>query len=273
MRISEILFNPQTGGSDFVELYNAGSVAVSLGDLYLGRWKTDHVDKLYALKADHTVGAGEYVVLTTDAADLVSRYAVEYAARIVEVSAMPAYGSSQGVVLLCLADSSVVERLDYDVSMHCPLIADAAGVSLERRSFERPSHDRGNWYSAASTAGFATPTYANSQSMEMLFLEHDFSLSSDILSPDADGYQDLLDIGYTLQRPDLMANISFADARGRVVRHLLRNGSLGTHGVLTWDGTDNSGAVCRRGNYVLLIEVYSPRSERQIVKRKVTLIP
>lgn len=271
VRISEVLFNPRGDGADYVELYNAGSEPVSLATLRLARWKNDRIDRLYLLDSNYHVAVGEYVVLTVDAADVAARYDVRYMSRLIEVDAMPPLNNASGTVLVVTSDSVVIDRLDYDEEMHNPLLRDVDGVALERRSMERPSSERSNWTSAASTAGYGTPTYQNSQSREVLFLEDQFSVSADIVSPDGDGYQDLMDVTYQLRRDDLMASATIMDAQGRHVRYLLRNASLGTQGVVTWNGTDDNGARCRRGNYILMIETYNATNQRQVLKRSIVV--
>lgn len=272
MKISEILFNPFVGGADYVELYNAGNQSVRLDDLRLARWKDGHIDRLFSLSNTVIAEPGTYIVVTTDAADVQSRYKVNYPERLLEVASMPAYNDASGTVLLCAVDSVVIERFDYDEKMHSSLLHKKEGVALERRSFTRPANEASNWSSAASTAGYGTPTYRNSQSQEALFLENEFAVSADIISPDGDGYQDLLDLTWQLSRSDLSANITIFDAQGRVVRHLLRGESLGSNGLLTWDGTSDEGSRCRRGNYVLLVETYDAAGRQQILKRTITLI-
>lgn len=272
IRISEVLFNPKSDGSDYVELYNSGSQIVSLSDIRLARWKDSHIDKLFFLDSAYRVGVGEYVVITTDAADIASRYTVRFPSRVVEVPSMPVYNNASGTVIVTTADSVVIDRFDYSESMHSPLLRNADGVALERRSFSQPTATATNWYSAASTVGYGTPTYQNSQSQEVLFLEDEITISADIVSPDGDGYQDVLDIAYQLRQPDLSGSITILDAQGRTVRHLLRNAILGTQGVDAWDGTDDSGNRCRRGNYVLLVELYGAKNERQVMKRVITVI-
>ncbi|MBR1792450.1 MAG: lamin tail domain-containing protein [Bacteroidales bacterium] len=272
VRISEILFNPIDDGADYLELYNSGVRPVSLGDIRVARWRGNEIDRLYSLETPYILAPKQYVVITTNAADIQSRYKVQYPNRVVEVPALPAYNNASGTVLLCTVDTVLIDRLDYTENMHSPLLRSKEGVALERRSFDRPTQETSNWYSAASTVGYGTPTYRNSQSQEVLFLEDAFSVSADLISPDGDGYQDLLDLTWQLSRSDLYANITLFDAQGRVARHLLRNGSLGTEGVLTWDGLSDDGIRCRRGNYVLWVETYDVSGRQQTLKRTITLI-
>ena len=255
LKISELLFNPATGGADWLELYNPADTAVSLADVRLVRWVGDSLGRFY--KIDSTVVAPhDYVVITTDAAFVRTAYTVRYPHKVVEISSMPSYN---------------VDRFDYTAAMHSALLRDKEGVSLERRSFELATNNPNNWYSASSTSGYGTPTYANSQSTEFLFRDDEFTLSADIFSPDGDGYEDQLDITYTLSDNTLAANITVFDQTGRAVRHLCRGQLLGAQGVVTWDGLNDSRTRCLPGNYIIAIEAYNTVGRVQTVKRVVAL--
>ena len=57
----------------------------------------------------------------------------------------------------------VVDEVKYKDDWHFQLIDNAEGVALERIDPGKPGQDPDNWHSAASTAGYGTPTYKNSQ--------------------------------------------------------------------------------------------------------------
>ncbi len=272
IKISELLFNPPTGGADYVELYNDSDTPVPLGTVRLAQWRGDSIAKLYELDSTYTIAAKDYCVVTTDAQFVKDSYDVHFPAKIVQVKSMPTYANTSGTVIVCMADSTIVDRLDYTSSMHSRLLKDAKGVALERRSFESATQEAGNWFSAASTAGYGTPTYANSQSREFLFEENNFAFEPDVFSPDNDGYNDLLNITYNLATEDLSANVYITDRNGRIVRHLLRGGTLGSHGIVVWDGTDDDGQRCRQGRYALTIEAFDTSGKRQTIRSTVTLV-
>ena len=134
------------------------------------------------------------------------------------------------------ADGVIVDRFDYLPSMHSRLLRNKAGVSLERRSFARPANAAGNWFSASSVCGYGTPGYENSQSMETLAEERGFVFSSNVVSPDGDDYQDVLEIDYEVEDGELMGSVEVFDAQGVRVRALIDGFLLGTHGTIIWDG-------------------------------------
>ena len=270
--ISEILFNPPPGGSDYVEIYNNTSHAVNIRGLCLARMKDSTVDNLFSIADSGVLSPHDYLVVTTDAAFVSGNYTVRYSAKLFEVKSMPSYNDASGCVVVCTADSVILDRFDYDEEMHSRLLRDHEGVALERRSFQAATQNASNWYSAATTSGYGTPTYANSQSHEFLFLDGDFVVSTPIFSPDDDGYNDLLDITYSLYHCDLSANVTIFDASGHLVRHLIRGALVGCSGDITWDGADDDGRPMPRGKYVAYIEAFNDSGVHQIWRRTVSLV-
>ncbi len=268
--VNELLFNPVPGGADWVELYNNSDSPANLADVRLVRWVGDSLGRFYTLDSA-VVAPHDYVVLTTDAAAVAANHRVQWPSKVLQVAAMPAYNDASGTVIVALADSTIIDRLDYTAAMHSPLLRDPEGVSLERRSPNRPTQEASNWFSASSTSGYGTPGYVNSQSTEFLFVENSFTLEPEIFSPDGDGYNDQLDITYQLDAADLAANITIYDAVGRRVRLLARGALLGSHGVLTWNGLDDKGLRCRPGNYVVIVEAYNTEGRTQVLRRVVAL--
>lgn len=268
--ISELLFQPASGEAEYVELYNPTATAVQLDGYHIVRVLHDTLATHYALPP-HSVAPHEYVVLTTDAASVGACFHVEYPQRVVECR-LPTYPNSGGSVVLCTADSQLVERFDYSPAMHSRLLRDKAGVSLERRSFDRPANEAVNWFSAASTAGHGTPTATNSQSSEWLVEETRFDFSAATVSPDGDGYQDELVVSYQLDSPDLSARAEVYDARGNMVRRLLNGDLLGTGGSLHWDGRAEDGSELPMGQYLLQITLYDLGGTQQTVRRAVAVV-
>lgn len=268
--INELLFQPVSGEAEYVELYNPTSNALDLAGYHIVRWVGDSLGRHYALPT-HTMAPHDYVVLTKDAASVATCFNVKYPSKVVECH-LPAYPNGGGSVILATVDSTVVDRLDYRPDMHSRLLRDKAGVSLERRSPERPTNEASNWFSAASTAGYGTPGYENSQSSEWLVEESSFVFSSTLLSPDGDEYQDMLEISYQLDRSDLAARAEVYSQRGTLVRRLLNNDLLGSHGTLQWDGRDDAGALLPQGQYIVQITLFETAGTYQTLRRTVALM-
>ena len=76
---------------------------------------------------------------------------------------MPSFPDDEGDVVLLNFQGAVVDEVKYKDDWQFALIDNAEGVSLERIDPDGISQNASNWHSAASTAGYGTPTYKNSQ--------------------------------------------------------------------------------------------------------------
>jgi flagellar hook assembly protein FlgD len=141
--------------------------------------------------------------------------------------------------------------------MHHPLLAAEKGISLERISFTQNTNDTKNWHSAATTAGYGTPGYQNSQIEIENVNTPKVTFSPESFSPNFDGYNDEYKINYELEKPGYIANISIFDAAGRFIMKLTNNEILGTSGEITWNGTDQAGQRQNLGVYVVLVEIFN----------------
>ena len=272
--INEILFNPQTGGEDYVEIYNKSERAIPLGNIILATWDDNNSCLKTACRISDSavIAPHDYCVVTRDTA-LSRRYTVMSPEKVIyPVNALPTFANGEGTVIIALKDSTVIDRLDYTEKMHNTFLNNVKGVSLERRSFDLGTQNESNWHSAAKSAGYGTPTYKNSQSYDFLYSEGDITVEPTLFSPDADGYNDVANISYQFENCDYTGNIFIYDAQGRLVRRLERNAILGCHGVFAWDGTNEAKARCQIGNYVVYMEVFDTKGNKQTFKKVVTLM-
>lgn len=270
--INEVLFNPFTGGRDYVELYNRTDRPVNLRGCLLANFADDTVSSLRLITANnYAVPAGGYVCLTQDTLDVISKYINHGIGNFIQMTSLPSYNNGDGNVLFLGPDSALLERFDYDEKMHFPLLSDVKGVSLERLDPERAVDDKGNWHSAAQTAGWGTPGLRNSQFNLTLGATGVVSTDPPIFSPDNDGHQDVLNISYRFEGLDRVGIVRIFDSNGRLVRLLAANQTLGTEGVLTWDGTTDGTTKARIGVYVILFEVFGPDGKTETYKLSTVL--
>ena len=82
---------------------------------------------------------------------------------MLQLSSLPSFPDDNGIVVLLNRNQKVIDELHYDHSWQFALISNEAGVALERIDYNKPTQDQNNWTSAASTTGYGTPTYQNSE--------------------------------------------------------------------------------------------------------------
>ena len=271
--INEVLFNPYTGGSDYVELVNVSDRPLNLKGWLLANY--DEEDGINSLKmittSNYAVEAGGYVLLTPDTTDVMMNYIQHGIGNFIQAS-LPSYNNDSGTVYLLTVDSLVSERFSYTEDMHFSLLSSVDGVSLERLDVFRDVDDMGNWHSAAQTVGFGTPGLRNSQFFPTNQALGEVSTEPEIFSPfDADGYNDLLNIYYSFPNPGYVATIRVYDSNGRPIRTLASNELLATEGTYTWDGTTDKGEKARIGMYIILFEAFSDSGDKSVHKLSTVL--
>ncbi len=269
--INEVLFNPESFGSDFVELYNKSDKIIDLKNFFIARAdfsnKDSTIDFSRITERGFLLLPENYVAITADAENIRSNYFTPYTKNIIEVSGMPNYPDASGTIILMDTLLNKFDVLSYEEAWHFALLDDKNGVSLERINYNRPTQDENNWQSAASTVGFATPAYKNSQYSTEENSSNTFWLSPEAFSPDNDGYNDLLNLQYQLKEPGWLANINIYDSGGRLIRELAKNELLETTGILVWDGIDNNGNKARIGIHIVWAEFFNATGDVKQFKK------
>ncbi len=257
--INEVLFNPETGGSDFVELYNRSNKILDVGQFIMANRQGTFIAEVKPVRQGYLLFPQSYVVITPSVEDIRSRYNVENGQAFI-ASDLPGYPDKEGTVVVYRAGAQaevILDEFSYNQDFHHPLLDDENGVSLERINPERPTQDRNNWHSAAASVGFATPTYQNSQFLPIHEnIETLFTLPYTTISPDEDGFQDFLLLNYQLDEVGFIADTRIYDANGRLVKRLNRGELLATQGTIKWDGTLDDGKKARIGIYIVQVEYF-----------------
>lgn len=272
--INETLFNPYSGGSDFVELYNRTNKPIALKNLFLATWNesSQTIKTKTNIPTELAIQPKDYIVITTDTTFLKSHYTVKNPKQMIQIKSMPTYSNAKGSVIVTLNDSTIIDIFHYSESYHYTWLSDVKGVSLERRSADWATQDSTNWHSAAKSANWATPTYQNSQAYNIIVPEEAFKVEPNTFSPDNDGYNDILNIYYNSSSDNLLCNIYIFDSKGIIVKALEHNALLGSENYFTWNGSNDNGAMCPIGHYIVYIEVFDTKGNIQQMKKLIALM-
>lgn len=252
--INEILSDPKDGGSDYVELYNRSSKILDLKHLQLGNATTS-----YPIAPEgYQLFPGEYVLLAKDTAGVTPFYICQ-TDRFYQTIDFPTANNNSGTIRITRSiDNQLIDRVDYTSEMHFTFLNSTDGVSFERINYDRPSDDITNWNSASSVSGYGTPGYRNSQFAPLVETQPgSLTVSPEVFSPDNDGFDDVLTIGYEFDQPGFTATLTVFDSNGRPVKQLLRNQLLGTSGQLSWNGINEENQKSPIGIYVLYLDAYT----------------
>jgi hypothetical protein len=273
--INEILSDPASGGSRFIELYNRSEKIIDMRSLVLSNSDTSAgflPNAMPLMSNGYLLFPGDYIAMTSSPDDICEKYRSPAPEAIVGMTGFPVFGDDTGTVVLARKDNlTIIDRMHYDPDMHYPLLITREGVSLERTNPEMPSDDNNNWHSAAETVGFATPAFQNSHRVMLEGTDQEITIEPDIFSPDNDGHDDLLNIIIRENDPDYAVSITVYDSRGRVVRQLVNNVLTGSEGFFVWDGMTANRSKASLGWYVLLIELTRPDGTVRRIKKTAVL--
>ncbi|MCX7954569.1 MAG: lamin tail domain-containing protein [Bacteroidales bacterium] len=267
--INEVLTYPQTGGSDYIELFNNTNKLFNLKDLYLLEYNSvGEVEKKYTISQyGFYLFPQDYVVLTNKLKGVTEFYYTPYPKKIVEMSSFPSLSSTSCTITLANKNLEVIDQLHYSEDMHYALLTTTKGVALERINPNLSTNDKSNWHSASEQVGYGTPTYKNSQYYDLTELDNEISIEPEIFSPDMDGYNDVLFIKYKFSEPGYTLNITLFDTKGRVVKKLVKNSLCGTEGYYTWDGITDYNTKAPIGIYVIYIEIFNLEGKLKSYKK------
>lgn len=271
--INEILFNPKSNAFDFIEFYNNSNKILDASKLYIAnRNSSGVISSIKPLSAiPHYIFPGDYIVETEDAGNLSLQYLVQNPDNVFIISSPPSFSDDEGTVVALNFQGNVVDEVKYKDDWHFKLIDNAEGVSLERIDPNGISQHESNWHSAASTAGYATPTYKNSQYKLLNAVDATIQVTPKVFSPDNDGRDDIATIQYEVTEPGYSASITIFDAAGRPVRNLVRNGTLALTGYWNWDGLGDKGQKLPIGTYIIFTEMFTLQGKKQQLKNTVVL--
>jgi hypothetical protein len=271
--INEMLFDPKSNGSDYVEFYNVSNKIVDASKLYAAnRNNSNVISSVKQISSTPVyIFPGDYLVITDDLASLEMNYLVRDPGAVILLASLPSYPDDKGDILLLNEQGNIVDEVKYSDDWHFKLIDNPEGVSLERIDPSGSSQDAANWHSAASTAGYGTPTYKNSQYKQTQPIDASIAITPKVFSPDNDGHDDVATIQYKVAGPGYVANITIYDAQGRPVRYLVKNGTLGSDGQWNWDGLDEKGNKLPVGTYIIYTEIFNLQAKKQHFKNTVVL--
>lgn len=248
--INEILFNPISGYSDFVELYNNSDSYFDLSKMYISN-KSDYqkFTSSFLLFPPHS-----YCVISPDAADYKSQS--ECKNSIFVAAKLPTFADDEGCVMLLSSWEEIIDSVCYNKSWHSAYLSDAEGVSLERIDVLLSSTLSSNWFSASETAGFSTPGCENSQARNRNDLKN-ISIESEVVTPNGDGENDELLVLFNEVEIGTLCNVFVFATSGELIKQVTTNHLLGAGDVIRWNCTNSENKLVSVGIYLVCVELLS----------------
>jgi hypothetical protein len=256
--INELLYNPTSTGTDFVELYNRGNFPVNLKQFLLATRDADgNLDQLKTVSGFGTIlFPSEYVVLSPDQELVKNNYLTKNEQAFYDMASLPSFPDDKGIVVLLDTSGIVIDEFAYTDGMQFALLQTTEGVSLERIHFDRHASETSNWHSASETVGWATPGYENSVFMEWVATSDEITVEPELFSPNNDGYNDVVNFRYQFEKAGFVANVTIFNEKGMLIRKVVQNELLAAHGTFSWDGLMDDLSKAPAGIYIVYFEIF-----------------
>ncbi|MFZ5940135.1 MAG: lamin tail domain-containing protein [Bacteroidota bacterium] len=273
LQISEVLYDPSPGCPEFIELHNAGRDFIDLYDfqLCLTADPGDPPDPWPVSENSHLVPPGEYLVVSPDLNSLAAFYSIKQSGHWLEPERFSQLGNTGGSLFLLYRSGNTADRMSFNDAMHHPMLADPQGVSLERVSFLEAGELPENWHSASEASGYATPGRKNSQALEGFPADTLVDLSTTLLTPDNDGWDDVLEIQVAAENYGCVLGILITDLTGYPVRELAESAISGTRECWFWDGLSDDGLPVAPGIYVVHVRFICSGNRGRVVRKPVAV--
>ena len=270
--INEVMYEPKDNGVEFVEIYNRSNKIIDLKSITLSSMDTIAgilTDVKNIAAKSRILFPKEYVVISTNSSAIKAQYYTPNTTGFIDIASIPSLNNDGDVIVIADRSMQIIDKFIYTPAMHFSLLNDTKGVSLERLNFDRLTNDKTNWHSAATTAGYATPAYQNSQ---FVFSETatEVEVEPEVFSPDNDGYKDVVNISYLFDASGYVGNITVFDSQGLLIKRLKKNEIMGNKGSFAWDGLNDNKEKASIGIYIIYFEAFN--QEGNIKKYKKTCV-
>jgi len=262
--INELLFNPYPDGADFIELYNTSEKWINLKDLTLFSLEKGQLSSPKVIEQNRIVKPHEYVFLTPSISSQEKIYPNTNKLHGIQMP-IPTMNNDSGTVIL-MYNNQLIDKVSYKEAWHFPFLNNKEGKSLECLSAFLPSDEKQNWYTASENEGFATPGKANSHQMHGLDAT-DFKLSSPTISPDNDGFEDLVEISFSTTSPNTSASLTIYTMQGVEIKKIINNQLVSNSVNVSWDGLDNKKQQLPIGIYILHLETIELKTGKISAKK------
>ncbi|MCD6347114.1 MAG: lamin tail domain-containing protein [Bacteroidales bacterium] len=262
--ITEILFDQDENGLEFIEVYNTTGYVYDLNRFIVATLDDSGWVKDFSRSGDLSflLLPESYAVMCSDKTWFMQRYQAAPVGCVHQRRNMPALSNNGGGIRLMDERQHIIDEVRYDPDWHDDRLAELSGVSLERMDYQASGMQAANWYSAAASRGYATPGEENSQRLYPAGDQYDkFVLVNELVSPDLDGNDDLAVVKVRMGEPGFTGRFEVRTPSGFLIRLVQDWGLLPVIGQLSWDGFDEYQHRVSPGIYILIIN-YADRGGR-----------
>ncbi len=270
IRINEIMFEPATNCSDYVELANTTDMPINLtGWMLHDRPTSTGADTLH-FPNDFTIEPHGFAVVSVDSG-IFAQFPRLQGNQHLYVANSRTFNLNSGGDIAALLDpnGNIADSLEYNVKWHSSAIRITKGISLEKISPLMPSISQASWSSSGAPSG-GTPLETNSIAVEPSETDR-FEASPQPFILNGGSANSLCLLSYSLQFRQAQITVSIYTRSGQPVRTLANSVYSAGVGSVAWDGRDESQMLMPTGIYVAVLEAIDAETG-EVRQEKTTVI-
>ena len=263
--ITEVMFDPGTDKTEFVEVYNRSEHLIDLKDLVLARVDAGGTIRSFSDQQplSYWLFPKCYAVFATDAKSFRKAWPMVDPAVVAERTDMLSLTNEESRLILMEPNQKQLDAITYSPDWHYPYLEDNKGVSLERINFDRSGTERANWFSSSPASGGSTPGSKNSSALQpQLDNTQIFTIDPWIayaaISPDPVQ----LVVSYRFGEAGWFLRMNIFNSAGQAVRDIFPFGMAPMEGAVCWDGLDAAQRMVTDGIYLLVADYYHPSGKK-----------
>lgn len=261
--MNEVLYNPNSGGVDFVELYNTTSKYIQLKNSHLYN-RTSTTLQHVLISSNVIIEPLGFVTLTSDTTVMKRQYNNAVSANAFQLTQFLSLPDTGGKLIWLNQNADTLDQVSYGDSYQNPLHRNTEGYSLEKISSSAANFYAGNW---TTCAVHATPGYLNSQHAP-IYSAHDkpFYCNPCHVTTNLNGVNDyaVLHMGEATQ--GCFGSIGIYRLSGEKIVDLIVNQSLGNTNAFQWNGQQQGGGLLEDGIYIAVAEWWSSDGKTYVSK-------
>lgn len=254
LRISEVLFNPDPDGIDFVEVYNLSPNPIDLQELRIAAWDLDNNmagPPLLISSQSRYLASGEVLALCEDLEPLLKTHQAK-ASHCLEIGNLPSMSDQGSALQLMTSSFEIIDQVAFTDRAHSPFIGDPEGVSLKRLYWQGPAIRDYHWESSTKAESYASPGEIKlpKQFTTNVLWQPD----SPYFTPNGDYDKDGVDLLYNFESPGNWGQVYILDRWGYLQCELESGLLLDKQGRMRWNGQNQQGELCESGIYTAVLK-------------------
>lgn len=265
--INEILFNPSIEGADYIEVFNPTEKYYDLNKLFFASENSmGEVSDIHSISPHpYLIKPKEIVAISEDTQWVKEQF---FNHGLLLNSSLPNCNNDDDIIYVLNQAGEVVDRLEYWEDWHFHGLSNVENVALEKIHYASDNKPAA-WTSSSTMNNYGTPGLKNSHSLNPIEQKNTIKLVSDVITPNNDGDNDLLNILFSFNDPNWTGMLKFYDINGMLFHTSNSILDFNNEEVYSWDLKLSDNSMLKAGIYILVFEAVNTQTG-ELMNDKIT---